>query len=131
MFANGRRQSRTIPTFETSANAREVAVLTWILDEDEAQPRAILLAPTLQKLDGASTTQNILRETAAFAQNAQKGERGLLYFTGHGSAGSDGGLFGFAAKPDYQQHQLQRLARRFVGFDSRSGFAKMAAKRRP
>ena len=85
LFADGKRNSRTIPTYESVADKKEATVLAWLLDEDWPATKSVLRAPTLKHLDGAATPANILTETRNLASSVQNGERGLFYFTGHGS----------------------------------------------
>lgn len=94
-FADGKRGSRTISTLPLAKDAREMAVLSWLLDrEPESPARYELKASTLRQLDGPSTKRGVQQGLAAFVQGVKPGEHGLLYFTGHGSTGGARGLFG-------------------------------------
>lgn len=97
LFADGKRNSHTIPTFESIRNKKEAIVLAWLLDESWPESKSVLRASTLTRLDGAATPANILRETKRLAASVQKGERGFIYFTGHGSENTK-----ILGAPDYE-----------------------------
>lgn len=109
LFADGSRNSRTISTYEQPdyfdeirvSMMREFVVLAWLLGHSPPTYTTVMKAPTLKRLDGASNPKTILSEVDNFAKSAKTGERGLLYFTGHGSEGTKGGVFGFLGTQDF------------------------------
>ena len=93
-FADGKLGSRTIAAAANSPTFRAKRALAWILDEELPEDQIVARASQLKQIDGASTPASVARVLTDFAQPAPD-ERGLLYFTGHGSAG------GTRARPDY------------------------------
>ena len=93
-FADGKPNSRTISAYENSPGFRARRALAWILDEDLPEDKIVAQASTLKNIDGASTKLGVARVFREFVAPAP-GERGFLYFTGHGSAG------GTSFRPDY------------------------------
>ena len=94
-FADGKPNSRTISALQNSPAFRANRSLAWILNEELPDDKIVAQASTLKQIDGASTPASVARALLDFSQPAT-GERGLLYFTGHGSPG------GTQAQPDYQ-----------------------------
>ncbi len=94
-FADGKTGSRTISTIQSSPAIKTARALSWILDEELPDDKTIVQASTLKAIDGASTKPSVSKILGDFAR-PQSDERGLLYFTGHGSAG------GSRMRPDYQ-----------------------------
>ncbi len=99
-FANGSKTAATIATVEPAPLAREKVAFAWIWDENLPAERTVYRAPTLKRLDGPSTRPAITGAVKAFAQTAQSGQKGLLYFTGHGSPGANalGSLLGLGGE---------------------------------
>ncbi len=93
-FADGKPGSRTISVMRNAPEFRAKRALAWILDEPLPDDAIVAQASQLKQIDGASTPASVARVLLDFAQPAP-GERGLLYFTGHGSAG------GTRTRPDY------------------------------
>ena len=93
-FADGKLGSRTISTILSTPATKSARVLAWITEDDLPDDSVVKQASTLQRIDGASTKPAVLNVLKAFAQ-PQPGQSGLLYFTGHGSAG------GSQFRPDY------------------------------
>lgn len=104
LFADGKRASRTISTLENAPDFKERAVLAWLFDGEDDSQRTVLRAPTLRRLDGPATKTSVLSSVRKFAGEAKRGERGLLYFTGHGSEGVKPrrALSGPKTQPDYE-----------------------------
>ena len=94
-FADGKLGSRTIAVAGNSPAFRARRALAWILDEPLPEDTIVARASQLKQIDGASTPASVARVLLDFSQPAPD-ERGLLYFTGHGSPG------GTRAQPDYQ-----------------------------
>ena len=94
-FADGKLNSRTISVAQNSPAFRARRALAWILDEDLPEDKVVAQASTLKQIDGASTPASVARALLDFSQPTP-GQRGLLYFTGHGSPG------GSQFFPDYQ-----------------------------
>lgn len=93
-FADGKPNSRTISAIVSNPATQTARALAVVLDEDLPGDRITANASTLGRIDGASTKPAVTKVLNAFAQPKQ-GELGLLYFTGHGSAG------GSQMRPDY------------------------------
>ena len=93
-FADGKAGSRTIAVAQNSPDFRARRALAWILNEELPEDEIVARASQLPQIDGASTPASVARVLTDFSQPAP-GERGLLYFTGHGSAG------GSRMRPDY------------------------------
>ena len=93
-FADGKAGSRTISAYENSPGFRAQRALAWILDEPLPEDKIVAQPSTLKKIDGASTKLGVVRVFREFVR-PEPDERGLLYFTGHGSAG------GSQFQPDY------------------------------
>lgn len=88
LFADGNAHSRTVAAVVDTPRTRARAVASWMWDLEAPRDSVTLRAPTLSPLTGAATPASIARNLAAFGQG-QAGERELLYFTGHGSPGSN------------------------------------------
>ncbi len=101
-FADGSKTSRTISTLEPVPNRREELALAWILNQDSPADRVVFRAPRLRRLDGAATKSNVVKAVETFARNVPAGEKGLLYFTGHGLTGRKMGLLGLRTVEDAQ-----------------------------
>ena len=100
LFADGKAGSRTIATLQETPDFRARRALAWILDEEIPEAPLAAQAPTLARIDGSATRPALDAMLRAFARPAA-GERGLLYFTGHGSAGQGSDMLG-RARPDFQ-----------------------------
>ncbi len=87
LFADGNPKSRTISAIENTPKDEARRVLAWILDTDAPEDRISYRASGLKRIDGAATTANIAKNVEKLARETKPGERALLYFTGHGSAG--------------------------------------------
>ena len=94
-FADGKAGSRTISAVVDTPTAKTARALAIATDDDLPNDAIVAQASTLKKIDGPSTKPAVTRVLNAFAQ-PKAGERGLLYFTGHGSPG------GSQLRPDYQ-----------------------------
>ncbi len=94
-FADGKPNSRTISTIQSSPAIEAARALSWILNEESPNDKTIVQSSTLKTIDGASTKPSVTQILSDFAR-PQADERGLLYFTGHGNAG------GSRMRPDYQ-----------------------------
>ena len=93
-FADGKPNSRTISAIVSTPATQTARALSIVLDEDLPGDRITAQSSALKRIDGASTKPAVTNVLNAFAQ-PKPGERGLLYFTGHGSAG------GSQTRPDY------------------------------
>lgn len=94
-FADGKPNSRTVSTIQTSPAIKAARALAWILDEDLPDDTLVTQSSTLRRIDGASTKPAVTNVLSVFAQ-PKPNEKGLLYFTGHGSAG------GNSRRPNYE-----------------------------
>ncbi len=93
-FADGKPNSRTISTIVSTPATQTARALSVILGEDLPGDRVIAQPSALKRIDGSSTKPAVTNVLKAFAQ-PKANESGLLYFTGHGSAG------GSEHRPDY------------------------------
>ena len=90
LFADGKPASKTISVVVDNPRTRARAVACWVWDLDAPADLVQLRAPTLSPISGASTPDSISRNLAAFgAATGDDGAPQLLYFTGHGSPGTD------------------------------------------
>ena len=85
-FADGSKASRTVSAVQTSKLSPEAEVLNWMLDDYPASAQSSRRASGLKRIDGASTKPAVSKALQQFARAAPD-ERGLVYFTGHGSPG--------------------------------------------
>lgn len=94
-FADGKPNSRTIAAAQNSPDFHAQRALAWILNEELPEDKIVAQASTLRQIDGASTKPSVTRVLDEFSRPTTN-EQGLLYFTGHGSAG------GTQTRPDYE-----------------------------
>ena len=94
-FADGKAGSRTISAISSTPASRAARALALVTDDDLPDDAIVAQASQLKRIDGAATKPAVTRVLNAFAQ-PKAGESGLLYFTGHGSAG------GSQMRPNYQ-----------------------------
>lgn len=96
LFADGKANSRTIAAVQKTPRFLAGRVLASLIEQDLPDAPIGAQASGLGRIDGSSTKPAVGAALAAFAR-PQGDERGLLYFTGHGSAGQKRG-----GSPDYQ-----------------------------
>ncbi len=89
LFADGNPNSRTIAATVDTPRTRALAVASFLLEVDAPQSSLTLRAPTLSPLTGSATPTSISKNLRIFGQGQNASERELLYFTGHGSPGSN------------------------------------------
>ncbi len=108
LFADGRKNSRTIAALQLSPTAREERVFAWLFDGDEPPERITYRASTLRRIDGPSTRKSTLESVEKLAQSAKPNEASLLYFTGHGSPGQKMrlSLRGLKSEEDFENTSL-------------------------
>ena len=99
-FADGKLHSRTISALQPTPRFRAERALAWITDDEMPDEPVGVQASALTRVDGPSTKIAVNGALAAFVKPGA-GERGLLYFTGHGSAGQTTNWLGKTA-PDYE-----------------------------
>ena len=99
-FADGRANSRTISALQPTPRYRAERALAWITETDLPDEPVGVQASALKRIDGPATKTAVNGALNAF-NRAGANERGLLYFTGHGSAGQKTNFLGREA-PDYQ-----------------------------
>ena len=94
-FADGKAGSRTISAIASTPASKTARALALVTDDDLPTDAIVAQASQLKRIDGAATKAAVTRVLNAFAA-PKANESGLLYFTGHGSAG------GNQLRPNYQ-----------------------------
>ena len=90
LFADGQGRSKTISVLLDTPRTRARMVASWILDLPSPDETTSLKAPTLAPLAGPSTPSSIVHSLREFALGGNPANaRELVYFTGHGSPGTD------------------------------------------
>lgn len=93
LWNNGLRNAATVASVPANRDAYQ-AQLAFAFAFRDDWPREVISfrAPRLPRLDGAVSAGGVQREIASLGRSLGAGETALLYFTGHGSPGSDPSL---------------------------------------
>ena len=93
LWNNGLRHAATVASVSDNRDAyRAHLALAFALGEDWPREVISFRAPKLPRLDGGVSQSSVGREIASLGRSLGAGETALLYFTGHGSPGSNPSL---------------------------------------
>jgi hypothetical protein len=87
LFADGRKTSKTIVTEQSGPDQQAQTLFAWLFETTPPSSKTIYRPSTLNQINGSATKKVVLQNVAWLAGQAKNGQKSLLYFTGHGSAG--------------------------------------------